>query len=64
MNAILMDLIHDYRTLCLKFEVAVLRHVYREANTCADHLAGLTVGIQDSLLLFSSPPLSLRLRLD
>ena len=58
-NSIVSTLFDDYKQLVTSFSQHCIRHIYREANSCADHLANLGCSQVLDFVLFSSPPVDL-----
>ena len=55
-NARLNPLVAECRNLLDKFPLSSVKHVYREANQCADILAKMGLQSQASLSILCSPP--------
>lgn len=58
-NSIVSALFDDYMQLVTSFSQHRIRHVYREANSCADRLANLGCSQVSNFILFSSSPMDL-----
>ena len=55
-NVFLRSIVYDCRCLLEKFEGASIKHIYREANACADLLAKAGCDQLDEFILFCTPP--------
>jgi ribonuclease HI len=55
-NAFLRSIVYDCRCLLEKFEGVSIKHIYREANVCADLLAKAGCDQLDEFILFCTPP--------
>jgi ribonuclease HI len=55
-NAFLRSIVYDCRCLLEKFEGVSIKHIYREANVCADLLAKTSCDQLDEFILFCTPP--------
>ena len=54
-NVIISSLMEDYRHLATQIPQVRFRHVYKEANRCADQLAKLRLSTEIDFFVFSSP---------
>uniref|UniRef100_A0A2N9IUL5 RNase H type-1 domain-containing protein n=1 Tax=Fagus sylvatica TaxID=28930 RepID=A0A2N9IUL5_FAGSY len=55
-NAFLRSIVSDCRCLLQKFEGVSIKHIYREANMCADLLAKAGCDQLEDFVLFCTPP--------
>ena len=55
-NYIAAPLVYDCRQLASRFSRICFRHIYREANMCADSLAKLGLTQSLEFVIHSSPP--------
>ena len=55
-NLVIEPLLSDCRNLVQDFSNPIVKHVFREANQCADALANLGLHL-DSFVTFVNPPL-------
>ena len=55
-NTGIFSLIEDCKHMISKIPQTWIRHIYREANRCADCLAKLGASCEDDFIVFSSPP--------
>ncbi|KAK9994127.1 hypothetical protein SO802_023830 [Lithocarpus litseifolius] len=58
-NVIISALMDDCRQLATQISQVRFRHVYREVNRCADHLAKLGCSMDVDFAVFSSPPVDI-----
>ena len=58
-NTVIYSIMEDCRHLVTQIPQTRVKHVYREANRCADFLAKLGTGLQNDFAIFSSPPVDL-----
>ena len=58
-NAVTSSLMEDCRHLASQIPQVSFRHVYREANMCADQLAKLGAPMEIDFVVFSSPPMGI-----
>ena len=58
-NTFIFSLIEDYKHMISKIPQTRIRHIFREANRCADFLAKLGASCEDDFIVFSSPPVDL-----
>ena len=58
-NTVIYSIMEDCRHLVTQIPQTRVKHVYREANRCADFLAKLGIGLQNDFAIFSSPPVDL-----
>ena len=56
-NLVMEPLLFDCRNLLQDFTNLVVRHVFREANQCADTLAKIGLHLSQSFVTFIDPPL-------
>jgi hypothetical protein len=56
-NLVMEPLLFDCRNLLQDFTNSVVRHVFREANQCADALAKIGLHVSQSFVTFTDPPL-------
>ena len=52
-------LLDDFRTLATRFHRICFKHCYREANRCADKLAGLGARQSVDFIVFQSLPVDI-----
>ena len=55
-NVFLRSIVSDCRCLQEKFEAVSIKHIYREANACANLLAKTGCDQLDEFILFCTPP--------
>ena len=55
-NAFLRSIVSYYRCLLQKFEGVSIKHIYKEANMCADLLAKAGCDQLEDFVLFCTPP--------
>ena len=58
-NTFISSLIEDCKHMISKIPQTRTRHIFREANRCADFLAKLGTSCEDDFFVFSSPPVDL-----
>ena len=58
-NMIVSPLLDDCRTLAARFRRICFKHCYREANWCADKLAGIGANQSVDFIIFQSPPVDI-----
>ena len=58
-NAVNSSLMEDCSHLASQISQVSFRHVYREANMCADQLAKLGASMENDFVVFSSPPVGI-----
>ena len=58
-NTFISSLIEDCKHMISKIPQTRTRHIFREANRCADFLAKLGTSCEDDFIVFSSPPVDL-----
>ncbi len=56
-NLVMDPLLSDCRDLLREFTNSVVKHVFREANQCADAMAKLSLNLDVSFITFVNPPL-------
>ncbi|KAK9983118.1 hypothetical protein SO802_032643 [Lithocarpus litseifolius] len=57
--SVVSPLLDDCKQLAAQFSRIVFRHIYREANSCADHLANMGRLQSSEFVGYSSPPVDL-----
>lgn len=58
-STIVSSIMDDCRHMILRIPQTCLRHIYREANRCADYLAKVGTSIKGDFIVFHSPPVDL-----
>ena len=58
-NTVIYSIMEDCNHLVTLIPQTSVRHVYREANRCADFLSKLGTGLENDFAIFSSPPMDL-----
>ena len=58
-NAFVSTIMEDCRLMANRIPQRRFRHIYREANKCADFLARLGLFLDSEFVVFSSPPVDL-----
>ena len=58
-NTVIYSIMEDCRHLVNQIPQTRVKHVYREANRCADLLAKIGTGLQNDFVIFSNPPVDL-----
>ena len=58
-NHIVSPLLDDCRTLATRFRRIYFKHCYREANVCADKLAGIGANQSLDFLVLQNPPVDI-----
>ena len=58
-NTIVSSIMDDCRHKVSRIPQTCFRHIYREANRCADFLAKLGTSFEGDFIVFSSPPVDL-----
>ena len=63
-NNVISPILDDCRQLLSRFDQVQVKHVYRQANGCADGLAKMGAEQESSFSCFSCPPDDIRSRID
>lgn len=58
-NSIVYSIMEDCRQMANRIPLVCFRHIYKEANKCADFLARLGMLLDRDFIVFSSPPVDL-----
>ena len=58
-SSIVYSIMDDYRHMATRIPQKMFRHIYREANRCADFLARIDTLLENNFISFSSPPVDL-----
>ena len=58
-NTVVSSIMEDCRHLVTLIPQTTIRHVFKEANRCADKLANLGLNLDADFTLFSCPPMDL-----
>ncbi|XP_030931190.1 uncharacterized protein LOC115957099 [Quercus lobata] len=58
-NTIVSSIMDDCRHMATRIPQTSFRHIYKEANKCADFLAKLGTLIESDFIVLSSPPMDL-----
>ena len=63
-NNVISPILDDCRQLLSRFDQVQVKHVYRQANGCADGLAKMGAEQESSFLFFPCPPEDIRNRIE
>ena len=58
-NSVVSSIMDECRYLATRIPQKRFRHIYREANRCADCLARIGTLLESNFIVFSSPPVDL-----
>ena len=58
-NSVVSSIMDECRYLATRIPQKRFRHIYREANRCADYLARIGTLLESNFIVFSSPPVDL-----
>ena len=58
-NTFTSPMIEDCKHMISRIPQTWVRHIFREANRCANYLAKLGTSCEDDFIVFSSPPVDL-----
>ena len=58
-SSIVYSIMDDYRHMATRIPQKMFRHIYREANKCANFLARIGILLENDFISFSNPPVDL-----
>ena len=58
-NSFISSILEDCRHMANRIPQKIFRHIYREANKCADFLARIGLLLDNDFIMFSSQPVDL-----